>query len=67
MPYRAASQVLKTCCCGHMRAIHMAIRRHTVTIGREIKSQPNWFHIGMKLELLRKAVAMPVPSARCLP
>jgi hypothetical protein len=39
MPYRAASQVLKTCGLGHMRASHMAIRRHTVAIGRELETQ----------------------------
>jgi hypothetical protein len=39
MPYRAASRVLKTCGFGDMRASHMAIRRHTVAIGREIEAQ----------------------------
>jgi hypothetical protein len=33
MPYRAASQVLKICGFGDMRASHMAIRRHTVAVG----------------------------------
>jgi hypothetical protein len=39
MPYRAASQVLKTCGFGAMRASHTAIRRHTVAIGREFEAQ----------------------------
>jgi hypothetical protein len=39
MPYRAASRVLKTCGFGDMRASHMAIRRHTVAIGRELEAQ----------------------------
>ena len=39
MPYRAASQVLKTCGFGDMRASHMAIRRHTLAIGRELEAQ----------------------------
>jgi hypothetical protein len=39
MPYRAASRVLKTCGFGEMRASHMAIRRHTLEIGRELDAQ----------------------------
>src|ERR1700730_17198080 len=39
MPYRAASQVLKICGFGDMRASHMAIRRHTVAVGRELEAQ----------------------------
>jgi hypothetical protein len=38
MPYRAASRVLKTCGFGNMRASHMAIRHHTLTIGRELEA-----------------------------
>jgi hypothetical protein len=39
MPYRAASQILKVCGFGDMRASHMAIRRHTVALGRELETQ----------------------------
>jgi hypothetical protein len=39
MPYRAASRVLRTCGFGDMRASHMAIRRHTLEIGRELEEQ----------------------------
>jgi hypothetical protein len=39
MPYRAASRILKTCGFGDMRASHMAIRRHTLEIGRELEAQ----------------------------
>jgi hypothetical protein len=39
MPYRAASRVLGTCGFGDMRASHMAIRRHTLEIGRELETQ----------------------------
>jgi hypothetical protein len=39
MPYRAASQILEVCCFGDIRASHMAIRRHTVAIGRELEAQ----------------------------
>src|SRR5216684_1550548 len=38
MPYRAASRVLKTCGFDQMRASHMAIRRHTLAIGRELEA-----------------------------
>src|SRR5258708_19397347 len=38
MPYRAASRVLKTCGFGQMRASHVAIRRHTLAIGRELEA-----------------------------
>jgi len=38
MLYRAASRVLKTCGFGQMRASHMAIRRHTLAIGRELEA-----------------------------
>ena len=38
MPYRAASRVLKACGFGNMRASHMAIRHHTLTIGRELEA-----------------------------
>jgi len=39
MPYRAASRILKVCGFGDMRASHMAIRRHTLAIGRELEAQ----------------------------
>jgi hypothetical protein len=39
MPYRAASRVLRTCGFGDVRASHMAIRRHTLEIGRELEAQ----------------------------
>ena len=39
MPYRAASRVLKICGFGDIRASHMAIRRHTLAIGRELEAQ----------------------------
>jgi hypothetical protein len=39
MPYRAASRVLRICGFGDIRASHMAIRRHTVAIGRELEAQ----------------------------
>ena len=39
MPYRAASRILKVCGFGDMRASHMAIRRHTVALGRELEAQ----------------------------
>src|SRR5271170_998320 len=39
MPYRAASRILKVCGFGEMRASHMAIRRHTLAIGRELEAQ----------------------------
>jgi hypothetical protein len=35
---RAASRVLKTCGFDQMRASHMAIRRHTLAIGRELEA-----------------------------
>jgi hypothetical protein len=38
MPYRAASRVLKTCGFGQMRASHVAIRRHTLAVGRELEA-----------------------------
>src|SRR5258708_35767721 len=38
MPYRAASRVLKSCGFGQMRASHMAIRRHTLAVGRELEA-----------------------------
>src|SRR5258708_11347442 len=38
MPYRAASRVLRTCGFGQMRASHMAIRRHTLAVGRELEA-----------------------------
>jgi hypothetical protein len=33
---------------------------------RPVDSQLDWFHIGMKLELLRKAVVMPSPTKSIL-
>ena len=39
VPYREASQILKICGFGQMRASHMAIRRHTVALGRELEAQ----------------------------
>jgi hypothetical protein len=39
MPYRAASGILKTCGFGNIRASHMAIRRHTLAVGRELEAQ----------------------------
>jgi hypothetical protein len=39
MPYRAASRILKVCGFGDMRASHMAIRRHTLAMGRELEAQ----------------------------
>jgi hypothetical protein len=39
MPYRAASRVIKVCGFGDMRASYMAIRRHTLAIGRELEAQ----------------------------
>lgn len=39
MPYRAASQILKVCGFGEMRASHMAIRRHTLAVGRELEAR----------------------------
>ena len=38
MPYRAASRVLSICGFGDIRASHMAIRRHTVALGRELEA-----------------------------
>jgi hypothetical protein len=39
VPYREASLILKICGFGRMRASHMAIRRHTVALGRELEAQ----------------------------
>jgi hypothetical protein len=38
MPYRAVSKVLRACGFGDMRASHMAIRRHTLAMGRELEA-----------------------------
>src|SRR5258708_2422301 len=38
MPYPGAHRGLKTCGFGQMRASHMAIRRHTLAVGRELEA-----------------------------
>jgi hypothetical protein len=39
LPYRAASEILNVCGFGNMRASHMAIRRHTLALGRALETQ----------------------------